>query len=103
LRGSSELHGWSDFNLYMRRKGSQLTLSTEHRTSPGRDQIPLELTQSASAPALTVIELSTVEIGLDRHAAMPVLTKLKSEGDWYGFHPPRFDPPGSGDYKWILE
>src|SRR5664279_5623029 len=25
LRGSSELHGWGDSNLYMRRKGSQLT------------------------------------------------------------------------------
>jgi hypothetical protein len=31
LRGSSELHGWGDSNLYMRRRGDQLTLSTEHR------------------------------------------------------------------------
>jgi RecA-family ATPase len=29
LRGSSELHGWGDSNLYMRRRGAQLTLSTE--------------------------------------------------------------------------
>jgi RecA-family ATPase len=28
LRGSSELHGWGDSNLYMRRRGAQLTLST---------------------------------------------------------------------------
>jgi hypothetical protein len=103
LRGSSELHGWGDSNLYMRCKGSQLTLSTEHRTAPGRGHLPLQLTRSASALALTVLELSTVEIGLDRHAAMLVLTKLKSEGDWYGFHRPRFDAPGSGDYKWSAE
>jgi hypothetical protein len=48
LRGSSELHGWGDSNLYMRRKGSQLTLSTEHRAAPSRDHIPLQLTLDAS-------------------------------------------------------
>lgn len=56
LRGSSELHGWGDSNLYMRRKGSQLTLSTEHRAAAGRDHIPLQLTQSGNALALSVLE-----------------------------------------------
>ena len=56
LRGSSELHGWGDSNLYLRRKGSQLTLSTEHRAAPSRDHIPLQLTQSGSALALKVLE-----------------------------------------------
>ena len=56
LRGSSELHGWGDSNLYMRRKGSQLTLSTEHRAAPGQDHIPLQLTQTGPALALTVLE-----------------------------------------------
>ena len=55
LRGSSELHGWGDSNLYMRRKGSQLTLSTEHRAAASQDHIPLELTQTGSALALTVL------------------------------------------------
>ena len=55
LRGSSELHGWGDSNLYMRRKGAQLTLSTEHRAAPGRDHIPLQLTQTGPALALTVL------------------------------------------------
>ena len=61
LRGSSELHGWGDSNLYMRRKGSQLTLSTEHRAAPGQDHIPLQLTQSGPALALTVLERSVIE------------------------------------------
>ncbi len=61
LRGSSELHGWGDSNLYLRRKGSQLTLSTEHRAAPSRDHIPLQLTQSDSIVALTVVERSTVQ------------------------------------------
>lgn len=55
LRGSSELHGWGDSNLYMRRKGSQLTLSTEHRAAPSQDHIPLHLTQAGSALALAVV------------------------------------------------
>ena len=56
LRGSSELHGWGDSNLYMRRKGGQLTLSTEHRAAPSRDHIPLHLTELGSALALAVLE-----------------------------------------------
>ena len=56
LRGSSELHGWGDSNLYMRRRGQQLTLSTEHRAAPSRDHIPLQLTQSDDALALSVLD-----------------------------------------------
>lgn len=55
LRGSSELHGWGDSNLYLRRKGSQLTLSTEHRAAPSQDHIPLQLTESGSTLALSVL------------------------------------------------
>lgn len=55
LRGSSELHGWGDSNLYLRRKGSQLTLSTEHRAAPSQDHIPLQLTESGSTMALSVL------------------------------------------------
>jgi hypothetical protein len=61
LRGSSELHGWGDSNLYMRRKGPQLTLSTEHRAAPGQDHIPLQLSQSGSVVALKVVDRSLVE------------------------------------------
>jgi hypothetical protein len=56
LRGSSELHGWGDSNLYLRRKGSQLTLSTEHRAAPSQDHIPLQLTQAGPALALAVLD-----------------------------------------------
>lgn len=58
LRGSSELHGWGDSNLYMRRRGDQLTLSTEHRAAACRDHIPLQLTQAGPALALAVAEPS---------------------------------------------
>ena len=62
LRGSSELHGWGDSNLYMRRKGSQLTLSTEHRAAPSQDHIPLQLTQCGSALSLSLLEQPAAEI-----------------------------------------
>ena len=52
LRGSSELHGWGDSNLYLRRKGSQLTLSTEHRAAASQDHIRLHLAQPGPALAL---------------------------------------------------
>lgn len=58
LRGSSELHGWGDSNLYMRRKGAQLTLSTEHRAAPSQDHIPLQLTQAGAALSLTILATS---------------------------------------------
>ena len=61
LRGSSELHGWGDSNLYMRRRGDQLTLSTEHRAAPSQDHIPLSLTQSGSALALSVLAATSSE------------------------------------------
>jgi hypothetical protein len=54
LRGSSELHGWGDSNLYMRRRGAQLTLTTEHRAAPSHDDIPLQLTEAGPALSLTV-------------------------------------------------
>ncbi len=61
LRGSSELHGWGDSNLYRRRKGAQLTLSTEHRAAPSRDHIPLQLTETGSGVALRVVEHASVQ------------------------------------------
>lgn len=61
LRGSSELHGWGDSNLYMRRRGQQLTLSTEHRAAPSQDHIPLQLSQSGTALALSVLDRSAAE------------------------------------------
>jgi len=46
LRGSSELHGWGDSNLYLRRKRDRIHLTTEHRAARSQDNISLQLTQS---------------------------------------------------------
>jgi hypothetical protein len=56
LRGSSDLHGWGDSNLYLRRLSSGLRLSIEHRAAPGRDNVPLELAEHETGPALRVVD-----------------------------------------------
>lgn len=52
LRGSSDLHGWGDSNLYLRRKGLHLTLSVEHRAAAAVDDVHLELRAEGAALAL---------------------------------------------------
>ncbi|MDP2644388.1 MAG: AAA family ATPase [Desulfobacterales bacterium] len=54
LRGSSDLHGWGDSNLYLRRNDAHLLLSVEHRAAPSRNNIPIELCATGSALALAV-------------------------------------------------
>jgi hypothetical protein len=56
LRGSSDLHGWGDSNLYLRRLSSGLRLSIEHRAAPGRDNVPLELSEHETGCALRVLD-----------------------------------------------
>jgi hypothetical protein len=56
LRGSSELHGWGDSNLYLRRRGEQLTLSTEHRAAPSQERIALQLTATGSDAVLSILD-----------------------------------------------
>jgi hypothetical protein len=56
LRGSSDLHGWGDSNLYLRRLSSGLRLSVEHRAAPGRENVPLELAVHEAGCALRVLD-----------------------------------------------
>jgi hypothetical protein len=54
LRGTSDLHGWGDSNLYLRRDNQQLSLCVEHRAAPPRENISLRLSSSGQALALTL-------------------------------------------------
>jgi hypothetical protein len=56
LRGSSDLHGWGDSNLYLRRNSRHLVLSVEQRAAPSLPDIPLDLTVTDNAPSLTVLD-----------------------------------------------
>lgn len=61
LRGSSELHGWGDSNLYMRPRGDAFVLFTEHRAAAPLDPIPLKLLQNASAPSLSIVDRKSAD------------------------------------------
>lgn len=52
LRGSSDLHGWGDSNLYLRRKDAQLLLSIEHRAAAEEGDVALQLHSEGPALAL---------------------------------------------------
>jgi hypothetical protein len=61
LRGSSELHAWGDSNLYLRRNGSHLYLSIEHRAAPCADRLQLALKANSLALALEVMDQQPAE------------------------------------------
>jgi hypothetical protein len=66
LRGSSELAGCGDSNLYMRRRGAQLTLSTEHRASqPGgpMELLPIFCVARFSRTDLSMLVARALKIG----------------------------------------
>jgi len=56
LRGSSDLHGWGDSNLYLRRKRDRLLLSIEHRAAAGRDDITIALQGNDDTLALQLLD-----------------------------------------------
>jgi len=56
LRGSSDMHGWGDSNLYLRRSRTHLLLSVEHRAAPSRNDIPVDLTDDGDSLALSVLD-----------------------------------------------
>ena len=54
LRGSSEFHAWGDSNLYLRRIGDDLMLSTEHRAAASFPRSAEDLMWHVAAYALEV-------------------------------------------------
>lgn len=59
LRGSSELHAWGDSNLYMRRGGDTVSLTTEHRAAASGPIRPLKLVVDGESVALELLEPAT--------------------------------------------
>ena len=49
LRGSSDIHAFGDSNLYLRRTGARLTLSSEHRAAAAARSVYLELVTTDAA------------------------------------------------------
>jgi hypothetical protein len=58
LRGSSDLHGWGDSNLYLRRNCKHLVLAIEHRAAPAPEDITVDLADDGPALSLSVFDAS---------------------------------------------
>ena len=56
LRGSSDMHGWGDSNLYLRRNHQHLLLSVEHRAAASQSDIPVDLVDDGDTLALSVLD-----------------------------------------------
>ena len=78
LRGSSDLHGWGDCNLYLRTHRQHLILTVEHRAAPAPEDILLELGQNASALALGVLSTPPAPEPETPSASQRVLDALAS-------------------------
>jgi hypothetical protein len=61
LRGSSDLHGWGDSNLYLRRKNNHLLLAIEHRAAPSKNDLPVQLAAEGDALALQLMSSEQVQ------------------------------------------
>jgi hypothetical protein len=60
LRGSSDIHAFGDSNLYLRRTGDRLLLSSEHRAAAAARSVYLEL---VAADAETMHLAVTGDVG----------------------------------------
>ena len=59
LRGSGDLHAWSDSALYLRRKGDHVIISVEHRAASAPPAVTLRLADD-EYPMLEVVEETTL-------------------------------------------
>lgn len=58
LRGSSDIHAWTDSSLYVQKRGRNLVLTVEHRSAPAPEPMIISLVQGAGATAthLTIMQ-----------------------------------------------
>ncbi len=81
LRGSSDLHGWGDSNLYMRRSAKDLSLSIEQRAAPSRNNIPLALVKNQDALALAIVDQTVVSEPQGASANQRVIDTLRAASE----------------------
>lgn len=78
LRGSSEFHAWGDSNLYLRRRGDQLSLTIEHRAAQGKSDLPLVLQGIHDQLALCLLQRPPEPIPPRSSAEQQILDVLTS-------------------------
>ncbi len=77
LRGSGDLHAWSDCALYLRRKGVDVLVTVEHRSAPTPSPFALRLVGDDGPPHLQIIDVSTAGAVSEQPVEERVLEALK--------------------------
>ena len=62
LRGSSDLHAWTDSAAYLSRKKDDILLHLEHRAAPSPDSLTLRLVCNELSTSLNIVDKSGSEI-----------------------------------------
>ncbi len=79
LRGSGDLHAWTDSALYLQAGRGATVLSVEHRAAPAPDPIEVQLCTSdnaAQTPHLEVVRRQTVATGPTAAAPLALAERL---------------------------
>lgn len=78
LRGSSELHAWSDSSLYLRRHGDLITLIAEHRAARAPDPLTLTFVSSDTYydAHLQIVQTAPASLGHEANLEQQLITAL---------------------------
>jgi len=75
LRGTGDLHAWSDSSLYLRRRREEIFLTIEHRSEPTPPAVTIRLTSSDDRPTHLEVVLPSAEEGPAPAIAAPPLSR----------------------------
>jgi hypothetical protein len=78
LRGSSDIHAFGDSNLYLRRSGERLVLSSEHRAAPASPPVSLDL--DATNAEMTHLEVIAAQHDDGRRSLQEQVLTLLAPG-----------------------
>jgi hypothetical protein len=73
LRGTGDLHAWSDSSLYLRRRREDIFLTIEHRSEPTPPAVTIRLTSPGEGPTHLEVVLPSAE---DEPASPPAMRPL---------------------------
>lgn len=76
LRGSGDLHAWSDVALYLKRKGEDVLVTVEHRSAPTPSPFALRLVGDGP-PYLEIVEVAAAGVANEQTVEERVLKVLQ--------------------------
>lgn len=81
LRGSGDIHAWSDSALYLRRRDRHVIMAAEHRSAPSPPPYTLELVEEPSPHLIVVTDAADPAAGNAMHELAESIVALLSQSD----------------------